>query len=165
MAFNYENFCRVAGKYTQVYQNATAGNSTENASLVKALEQFAAQEDIAVDVATGDLASAVVAEMTKGAVAAKQAIIVSFAGYLISSTVLGYFTVAPTANAPAVLMALAALMAANADNKTFTTVSTTGLVAFFNAVNSYYQGAAITWHTAGSPDYADASYVKDAIVS
>ena len=70
----------------------------------------------------------------------------------------------PKGNAAASLAALQTDMSAGVDNKTLTTLASTGLVNFFNECLAAQGQGVGTWNTSNAPTYADGTYVVSTVL-
>jgi len=160
---NYTRHLKVLGKLCKFYDEANAEESEQLLRLARLVDQ----------VATGEVASQdgfevihqnysqLKGAITSGPTAMKTSAINAAAQYVKMEDFYGDFvseTPANTTTALAILTAFAAEMVA--DNVSFDTKSSTGLINFFDTV----AGSDLSWNESSDPDYPDATYVVDELV-
>jgi hypothetical protein len=158
---NYTRHLKVLGKLAYLYQTAATDQGELETLASVIMDQIADGTSAswpAVQLLT-PYSTTIGAAITSGA-GALQTIASNMAtAYCTSSDFLGDLDNQP-ANQFVMADCLDALALEMADDsKTFTTVSATGLVAFFNTF-----GPAESFPQSGSPTYADSAYVNDDLV-
>ena len=161
---NYQRHFKVLGKLAYLYDIAGSATSSEATLLATNTDHISTSlpDDnpsvFLFSAFTNSIQSAINSGPTVLQNLAKQ-----IAGlYVQQSLFTSGLTTVPSGNSPlAILTALATEMT-SVDSKTLTTLASTGLVNFFDAV----MGSAGSWNTAadGSADYKDSVYVVSAIV-
>lgn len=166
---NYIRHLSVLGKLAYIYDQAVAGVEAENTLLSTFVDQYA--DGTKTTVPAVILFPQYTAQLNQttinGAATRKSIALAAAAAYLINPTFTAGLTTTPTATtAVAVLTALQTEMGAGEDDKTLTTLDTTGLVNFFNAILVANGGEAGTWNTEAdeSADYKDSVYVVATLV-
>ncbi|MGD0090597.1 MAG: hypothetical protein ABSE73_11815 [Planctomycetota bacterium] len=168
---NYQLTFKVLGKLAKLYDLAAGAVSDLTTCLQNAVQQIADQDDIVLDVALSSLAPSVVTTLNNGPTSTQQQVIYTANAFLITSSMRSRFIVSgntnPAATVSAVLNALATEMASGGggDNKKLTTLASTGIVNFLNAVGTAAGMSVLpTWNTAAPGDYPDGTYCVTAVV-
>ena len=156
--FDYASFCKVIGKLAYWYDiagtNVTAGQQALAALMTQVTKPDAPTNNPTV-LTFAAAAPGLNANITNGELAVQANILSAAINYLTGPQVYSYFVAnipAVGANAAAIITALIAEM--TTDSKTFTTVSTTGIVHFLEAISA----GASALPQSGGPTYADATY-------
>ena len=162
---NYERHFKVLGKLAYMYDIAGSATSAENTVLATTADQIATGNPIdnpsvlLFSSFTNSIQSTINSGPTVLQNLAKQ-----IAGlYVQQSLFTSGLTTVPSGNSPAAILTALATEMTSVDSVTLTTLASTGLVNFFDAV----MGSAGSWNTTGAgtpPTYADATYCVSAVV-
>ena len=158
-ANHYVHHLSVLGKFCKLFDLAVAAVADRTTLAATIADQVADGDTAGLAIAAAIVSRVQSIPTIDGAQTLAKALAAS---YIESAYFIATLTTVPASTAAHdVLVALATDMGAGVDNKTLKTLSGTGLVNFLNAV----AGAALTWHTAGSPDYDDSVYVVLTVVA
>ena len=166
---NYDRFSKILGKLAYVFDNSAALVTAQQLTQYRTMEQVAKSDQESADLPEISIIAQYFSSWSSAIDAGPltlQGLVKTIAIKILTSDdfISSLTTVPASSSINNVLTALATEMGAGVDNKTFTNVSSTGLVHFLNQLLT--GGASVSWHTAvdGSADYKDSVYVVNAIV-
>lgn len=162
---NYARHFKVLGKLAKLYDLAAAQVTADNALLAAFVDQYADGTPASLPaVALFPAYTSQISNSISNGSANLKAVALSAAGaYLVNTTFTADLSTPIVGNtAAASLTALATEMSEGEDDKTLTTLASTGLVNFFDAI----AGSAGSWNTEAdaTADYKDSVYVVSSVV-
>ena len=158
---NYQKHLKLLGKLCLLYDDA----NTQQGNTSTLLENFVDQYADGLKLASIKIFSTYQLQWLNalsGNSALANIATAAAAAYLTDPTFTADLTTVPV-NPQSVTSVLAALqteMSAGVDNKTLSTLGSTGLVHFFNS----FLPSPGTWNTSGTPSYADGTFVVSAVI-